>query len=461
MSSYRKRNSKIVKYKKTNFNIGSIGFVLFLIYIIVVSVNFLQKEPLSIYEVTEKHMSDNNIITGIALREETVYKAESSGSIAFYNGAARKVSKGSPLYSIDQTGAFSDYLANSSDNNTASKEEIASTRNIIHNYKSDYNNADYSIAEDFKYSIESSVLSLLAESDIENYINNLNLPANSYSISTASASGIVAYWTDGMENIKIEDINSSVFDDTNYEKNTIKTTDTVNVGADVCKVATSEKWNIVVRLNSEQYAKLEEKNSVRIRFCSDNLEVVANYELFVSGSDYYACIYMDEYLARYYDTRFINIELLLNSVEGLKIPKSAIFEKNCYKVPKDYITKGGQSTSDILLAEAYDKDGQKTYEEIESFCMQDDQWVYLDTDIIQPGTVFVNLNTNETYTAGEMQSLKGVYNVNKGYCQFKYVDILYENQEYCIIKDDTKYGLAVYDHIIINPELVSENDIIY
>ena len=93
--------------------------------------------------------------------------------------------------------------------------------------------------------------------------------------------------------------------------------------------------------------------------------------------------------------------------------------------------------------------------------MQDEQWVYLDTDTIQPGTVFYNPANNETYTAGEMQTLKGVYNVNKGYCQFKYVDILYENQEYCIIYDETKYGLAVYDHIIINPEQVNENDIIY
>ena len=461
MSSYRKRNSKIVKYKKTNFNIGSIAFVLFLLYIIVVSLNFLQKEPLSIYEVTEKHMSDNNIITGIALREETVYKAESSGVIAFYNGSAKKVSKGSPLYSIDQTGAFSDYIANSSDAGNTSKEEIAAIRHIIHNYKSDYNNADYSLTEDFKYSVESSILSQLAQSDIESYISNLNLPANSYSLCTAAESGVVAYWSDGLENIRAEDIDSSFFDEAKYQKSIVKTTDNVNVGADVCKVATSEKWSIILKLNSEQYAKLEENNNVRIRFCSDNLELTVNYELFVSGSDYYARLYLDKYLARYYDTRFINIELLLNSVEGLKIPKSAIFEKNCYKIPKEYITKGGQSTDDILLTETYNKKGEKTYKEISSFCMQDEQWVYLDTDTIQPGTVFYNPANNETYTAGELQTLKGVYNVNKGYCQFKYVDILYENQEYCIIYDETKYGLAVYDHIIINPEQVNENDIIY
>ncbi len=83
-----------------------------------------------------------------------------------------------------------------------------------------------------------------------------------------------------------------------------------------------------------------------------------------------------------------------------------------------------------------------------------------------PGTVFVSPNSTDpnnpdNYTVGEMKTFVGVYNVNKGYCQFKNTEIIYDSPEYCIVKKDTKYGLAIYDHIVINPELINENDIIY
>ena len=86
----RRRNNKIVKYPKTHFNIGTIIFIMIFIYIIVVSFNYLKKEPLSIYEVTEKQMSDDNFVVGFAMRDETVYNADISGTVAFYNGKSKK-----------------------------------------------------------------------------------------------------------------------------------------------------------------------------------------------------------------------------------------------------------------------------------------------------------------------------------------------------------------------------------
>ena len=42
-----------------------------------------------------------------------------------------------------------------------------------------------------------------------------------------------------------------------------------------------------------------------------------------------------------------------------------------------------------------------------------------------------------------------------------YYDKLYENEEYTIAKNNTVYGLSTYDHIILNPKLMKENQIIY
>ena len=42
-----------------------------------------------------------------------------------------------------------------------------------------------------------------------------------------------------------------------------------------------------------------------------------------------------------------------------------------------------------------------------------------------------------------------------------YYDKLYENEEYTIAKNNMVYGLSTYDHIILNPKLMKENQIIY
>lgn len=62
---------------------------------------------------------------------------------------------------------------------------------------------------------------------------------------------------------------------------------------------------------------------------------------------------------------------------------------------------------------------------------------------------------------GETQPLEGVYNINKGYAVFRKVDILEQNEDYCIVSDESPYGLAVYDHIVLDSSAVNENDIIY
>ena len=61
----------------------------------------------------------------------------------------------------------------------------------------------------------------------------------------------------------------------------------------------------------------------------------------------------------------------------------------------------------------------------------------------------------------KIAELEGVYNCNLGYCRFRYIHKLYENQEYAIIENGNPYSLATFDHIILNSDVINENDIIY
>ena len=69
-------------------------------------------------------------------------------------------------------------------------------------------------------------------------------------------------------------------------------------------------------------------------------------------------------------------------------------------------------------------------------------------------------DSNTRFQVGQKESIPGVYNINRGYAMFKYVKILDENSEYCVVKKNVSYSIRTYDHIVLKAELVSDSDIL-
>ena len=121
----------------------------------------------------------------------------------------------------------------------------------------------------------------------------------------------------------------------------------------------------------------------------------------------------------------------------------------------------------ILLT--YDTQGNQTRKFIEAtYYAEIDGFYYVNKDnfnigdcIVKPPSEDEVTITDEKYIIGTVAVLKGAYCVNKGYCQFRQVEILDRNDEYYIVKMGTKYGLSIYDHIILNADMVTENQIMY
>ena len=65
-----------------------------------------------------------------------------------------------------------------------------------------------------------------------------------------------------------------------------------------------------------------------------------------------------------------------------------------------------------------------------------------------------------TLTVSKRATLIGVYNINKGYADFKQITILDQNDEYAIVEPNMKYGLSVYDYIVLNAESVKDDQLI-
>ena len=123
------------------------------------------------------------------------------------------------------------------------------------------------------------------------------------------------------------------------------------------------------------------------------------------------------------------------------------------------------------MKEIYDENGQPSTEFVSMVLYYaDEEYYYADPkesdfstgkEKIPMGTYLVEPNTQERFQIGMNDTLQGVYNINKGYTQFRQINILYQNEEYTLVEEGTSYGLTVYDHIVLNGEAVNEEEIVY
>jgi len=205
------------------------------------------------------------------------------------------------------------------------------------------------------------------------------------------------------------------------------------------------------------------KESVTFTVLSDNFKMTANLKLLQpQGDTYFVQLNMGKYLSNYLDERFIDIELDFDSIYGLKIPASAVVEKEFYLVPLTYFAQGSDSKELGLTKKTISEKGDIIYSHVPTdIYYQDDTVAYIDKDLFPPGTMIQSPLGVDIFVLSETGRLTGVYNVNQGYAVFRRIEILFQNDEYYIIKENTPKGISVYDHIALDGSTAVDNAIIY
>ena len=167
-------------------------------------------------------------------------------------------------------------------------------------------------------------------------------------------------------------------------------------------------------------------------------------------------------MVRYLSQRFIDVEIAVNSAKGLKIPVSSIVEKDFYQIPLSYFTEGGDSGSTGVVQKTFKENGEVQYVFVPTdIYYSDEEYGYIDARLFEAGDRIYSEEKDKEFNISQKQTLEGVFNVNKGYAVFRRIEVLYENEEYCIIKNGTQYGLSVYDHIALDGKTAVEQKIIY
>lgn len=461
------KDNKIKKYRKPlNINLGMVIFGFIFVYIVIcVFMSFTEKH-ISGYVVAEGALSSNKVYEGIILRKEVVVSSDKSGYIYYYPREGEKVGVGNMIYSIDETGQLSDLMTSARlDGETLNEKSLSELKTELNSFVHNFSPSEFTSVYDFKYGLKNTVLKLSNASLTGNIASLSNENGTVIKNYYAGMSGIISYWTDGYEELTEENVTNDIMKHKDYQKVQLTGNGLVEQQTPAYKLSTSEIWYVLIPFDAEQGSALieDEKGYVKVRFLKNQYEswaemsMVTNYE-----GDSFLKLTFNNSMLTFVNDRFIDIELILNDETGLKIPNSSIVEKEFFLVPHEYVIKGGTNGNYGVLRQSYLDDGTVTSEFVETtiYNETEDEY-YLDTSELRIGDILIKTDSVENYVVSKRATLIGVYNINKGYADFRRIDILNQNDEYSIVKSNSMYGLNVYDYIVLDSQTVNENDFLY
>lgn len=463
MSGYRSRKSS----NEFRVNIGTIIFAIIFLYIVIRIIISLQKESLSIYEVQNSYIDTNINVTALIAREEELVNATSSGYVSYYVRDGEKIGKNKTVYTIDETGSIYAKIKDSDTDALALTDDgLNEVRTRISNFENYFNYSSFADVYNFRYDIENAVLELTNEAMIEQLtsLGDSSTDVSTYKKVTTTDAGIITYYQDGYENFDVHNFKASDIDKSKYKKTTLKTGEIINAGDPVYKLITSEDWYLVAELSDKQADELKDQETVTINIHNSSKNIRCNFEINKHDNKNFIIISLNQQMVNYINDRFIDVVILMDQNNGLKIPNTSIAKKSVYKIPVDYLSQGSDSTSKTLLnIKALDDKGEVTIKQISPDIYKvDDEYCYVDPNDFTANDVLVNPESNDTLalSTAEKTELQGVYCVNQGIAAFRYIEILYQDDEYTIIKPEVSYSIAWYDRIILDQSLVKENQII-
>ena len=459
----RKQPAKVIPYKKPiNINLGMIIFGIIFIYVVICVVMSFTTKHIIGYEVQSGSLSTPNVYKGVAFREEHVVNANQAGYVNYFAREGEHVGVGSLVYTIDQSGKIAELVTIGNGELQLSDDDLYGVKTDIAIFQHNYSNKSFSDIYSFEFDLKGTSLKL----NNYNLLNNVDSMANGeggiVSFCNSPQSGVVVYSTDGYETLTPNTISENGLKKENYEKNQLTSNQLVSVNEPVYKLITSEDWSIVIQVDEERARQLEAEEYVNVKFLKNQYTSWAKVSIVRNGELVLAKLDFNNSMITFATDRFIDIEIDLDEEKGLKIPNSSIVEKEFYLIPKEYVQMTAKGELDGFLRETYGENGSISSELIKATIYSESETdYYVDTSTLRIGDYIIMPDSQNKYPISKVGTLIGVYNMDKGYADFKEITVLYSNEEYSIVKSNTQYGLSVYDHIVLDAASVQENDFLH
>lgn len=447
-------------FAKKDINIGIVVFLFVLIYLGIYIYVFFTKSEVALYEVRPGTLFSDQKYTGIILRTEEIVYTDNAGYVNYYFREGDRVSKNEMIYSIDSDKSIYDRLMGDGNEIMLENNDISELKQRIHK---EYREAD--TFREYKNLKEELSIAYTKQLDkrlikkLNDIVKDTGITDN-FNIVKSEKAGILSFTFDDYSNISFEDITESTFEAAK-EGTHINTSDLVAKDAPVYKIITADNWQIVVDIDEELFKKLRDNNTVTF-IINKKQTITAPVETVTRKNKYYAVISLSKYITNYTEDRFVDISFDTVVTEGLKLPLTAIANRNYYRIPSEYFVYDEKTEEYSLMVEYYDKDsGERAYKPVITEIFYDDKiYKYVDTDILPPETYIKtddSRNLLTTYTV----MLEGAYNINNGYAVFKRIERLTTEGEYTLVKKNSVSGLSEFDHIALDSSNVNQGEVIY
>lgn len=341
--------------KRKNFGLKNFFFSFVIVCIVIY---IFQTINGSVETMVAENGSLEDVINadGIIVKDEKVYNASVGGSVTYYCEDGAKVKAGQLVADL-----------NTDTNSAQISKQIAEIQATIDLKKNNSNSKAESLSQEsltaFENDIQASILNNEL-SDMYNIVGQVNNKGNattyegSYdkydiaqleamkkdlanSISThkvpyySGMAGLITYKIDGLENeYKFENVmnmtpSSTVKRDYSMSDKSQKEAVAENEG--MFKITRNFDYYIVATVDNEKAKLFEENKYVKTRILSDGgqHEVWGYIKKINYGSEQSVLIlYFDDYFYKIYDRRYVDLELITDIYEGVKIDTKSLTELN-------------------------------------------------------------------------------------------------------------------------------------
>lgn len=448
--------------KNYNFqlNIGFVVFGIIFIYLTISVIVNLMKENISVCRVEEGQIVNSTSFTGVCIRDEEVVNSSGSGYINFYVGEGDKIANTGNIYLLN-ANAPAEVSDGDSEDTYSAASNYSEIRDQITVFSKNYSDSQFSQIYSLRYNLQSLSTEMVSASKIHDY----QADTSGGQVIQTSQSGIVSYCYDGYENLTVENVNKQVLSNSTYEKHQIDPYTYIESGQPAYKLVKSHTWQIVIPLTENQANQLNEVTSVNLTFSKDNIQTVSDFYIQTGSDGTYGVLTLNDYMVRYISERYVDIEIVFEEASGLKIPTSALIQKDFYQIPIQYLVEDNRSYESGFYCERTNENGETVADfRTSGIYYRDENYFYVSMDDFSLGDYIGKVNSggaDERFRIGATGQLSGVYNVNKGYTQFEIVNVLHQSSDYCIVQENLSYSVALYDNVVLNGSSVSENQIVY
>ena len=461
----------IVQYHNVKTkDLGIAIFAVILLYVIVCLFISSKNESITGYQVKIGTLSENRQYSAIALRDEHEVMSDYSGYVNYFIREGERSAYSNLVYCIDETGKISDLIGKSPvEDNSLSKAELKSLKQDIMLFSKTFDEKTFADAKAFSNKTENNLSQIENRRIIEDVTKITADHSNDMiNFCRAKAAGITLFYHDGFESLKASDLTPDSFKKDKYVRTDILNDDLVEAGSFVYKYVNNENWSLVILATPEEAKRVKDMDYVEVKFLK-TLTTSWGKVTVVQDTDEYSIIELSftNSMVAFCKDRFVDIELMVEEDNGLKIPNSSIAEKPFFLIDKEYVTKGGNSSNLSVLRKEQSENGEVVKNVEISVYKEDEDVYYVDTNSLSTGNILIKPNApvdgdeSNMFIVGKQGTLTGVYNINKGYADFNRIEILYSNDEYTIIEPNISYGLRAYDYIALDASIVSDKDFVY